>query len=172
MCDEDLIKAAQRGDDEAFYKLISAHKDKLYNVAYCYLKNEQDALEAIQEVTCRAYVTLNRLREPKYFTTWLTRIIINYCIDEQKRKNRVVFIHEESAAHCNNHHEDNLVLQSAIEELEPKYKKVIILKYFQDMTLAAIAKVMDCPEGTIKTWNYRALKQLRELLDKGGNGSV
>lgn len=172
MNDEELVRAAQKGDDEAFYKLISSNKDKLYNMAYCYLKNEQDALEAIQEVTCRAYVTISKLKEPKYFATWLTRIVINYCIDEQKRKSKVVFINEETAAHCSRNCEDNILLQSAIEKLEPKYKKVIVLKYFQDMTLSSIAKVMDCPEGTIKTWNYRALKQLRALLDKGGSGGV
>lgn len=172
MCHEDLVKLAQKGDDEAFYELISSHKDKLYNIAYCYLKNEQDALEAVQEITCRAYVTLDKLKEPKYFSTWLTRIIINYCTDEQKRKNRVILIQEDSVIHNDDNYEDSLVLQSAIEELEPKYKKVIILKYFQDMTLASIAKVMDYPEGTIKTWNYRALKQLKELLSRGGNQGV
>ena len=117
MNDEDLVKAAQNGDDNAFYGLISAYKDNLYNVAYCYLKNQQDTLEAIQEVTYRAYLKINKLKEPKYFNTWLTRILINYCIDEQKRKQKIVSL-EEEPSNYNDNHIDNLTIEDAIEKLE------------------------------------------------------
>ena len=172
MSDEELVRSAQKGDDEAFFRLISSNKDKLYNIAYCYLRDEQDALEAIQEVTCRAYVKLKKLKEPRYFNTWLTKIIINYCIDEQKRKKKVVFIEEEKATYDTKNDLDNLMLEAAIEKLKPNYKQVIVLKYFQDMTISSIAEVMECPEGTIKTWLSRALIQLRALLNKGGECNV
>ena len=171
MNDEDLVKAAQNGDDNAFYGLISGYKDNLYNIAYCYLKNQQDTLEAIQEVTYRSYLKINKLKEPKYFNTWLTRILINYCIDEQKRKQKIVSL-EEEPSNYNDNHIDNLTIEDAIEKLEPKYKQVIVLKYIQDMTIIDISKVMECPEGTIKTWISRGLKQLKDLLNVGGNFNV
>jgi len=171
MNEEDLVKAAQNGDDNAFYGLISAYKDNLYNVAYCYLKNQQDTLEAIQEVTYRAYLKINKLKEPKYFNTWLTKILINYCIDEQKRKRKVVSI-EEGPSNYNDNHIDTLTIEDAIGKLEPRYKQVIVLKYIQDMTIMDISKIMECPEGTIKTWLSRALKQLRDLLNMGGDFNV
>lgn len=172
MVDEELVKLAQRGDDEAFYKLMAANKNKLYNIAYCYLKNEQDALEAIQEITCRAYIKINKLKEPRYFNTWLIRILINYCIDEQKRKKKIVPIEEERIVVENENNLDNIFLEVAVEKLEPKYREVIVLKYFQDMPISSIAMVLDCPEGTVKTWLSRALIQLRELLNKEGEYNV
>jgi RNA polymerase sigma-70 factor (TIGR02954 family) len=173
MNDEDLVKAAQKGDAEAFYKLILTYKDKLYNIAYCYLKTEQDALESIQEITYRSYLKINKLKEPKYFGTWITKILINYCIDEQKRKMKIVNIEEHQTANDKNSSDvDKLTLEDAIDKLEPKYKEVIILKYIQDMTTIDISKIMECPEGTIKTWLSRALKQLRDLLNIGGDFNV
>lgn len=171
MCDEELVKKAQRGDDEAFYKLIYSSREKLYGIAYCYLKSEGDALEAIQEVTCRAYVRLNKLREPKYFYTWLVKILMNYCIDEQKKRKKIIELKEAEESH-EDRSIDAIVLQEALEKLQPKYKDVIILKYFQDMTSSDIARILECPEGTVKTWCARALKQLKTILGKEGDLDV
>jgi RNA polymerase sigma factor (sigma-70 family) len=85
---EQLVSSAQQGDDDAFYKLMQTHKEKLYRVAYAFFRNETDALEALQEVTCRAYLKLPKLKQPAYVSTWLTRIMIHVCVDEQKRKKR------------------------------------------------------------------------------------
>lgn len=171
---EELVKAAQKGDSEAFYQLISEDIQKLYKIAYYYFKNQTDALEAIQEVTCRAYVKLQRLREPQFFSTWLTRIMINYCIDEQKRKKKL--IHMEEVNHENSSSNewdiDTIFIEEALDALDPKYKKVIILKYFQDMSTQEISKALQCPEGTVKTWVHRALAQLRILLNKEGDFDV
>ena len=83
-----MLKAAKKGNSEAFIQLLETQKGQIYRIAFAYLKNEQDALEAIQEVTFRAFKNIRKLKEPKYFSTWLTRIMINYCIDELKRKKR------------------------------------------------------------------------------------
>lgn len=172
--EEDLVKLAQKGSNEAFYKLISDHSEKLYKIAFYYFKNQADALEAIQEVTCRAYVKLNKLKEPQFFSTWLTRILINYCIDEQKRKKRVVHVEEINTDQSGIHESDidTILIEQALDALEPKYKKVIILKYFQDMSIQEISKVLQCPEGTVKTWVHRALAQLRILLNREGDFDV
>ena len=85
---EELLRAAKRGDEEAFYALMSSQKERLYRIAYAYLKNEDDALEAIQETTYRAWKTFGRLREAKLFPTWIVRILLNCCNDEWKRRKR------------------------------------------------------------------------------------
>lgn len=172
MCTETLVKAAQKGDNDAFFMLIASYKDNLYNIAFCYLKNEHDALEAIQETTCRAYLKLHKLKEPKYFNTWLTKIIINYCIDEQKRKKKLTLINENIDISLENKDYEHIAIEAAVEMLPPKYKQVIVLKYFQDMKIEEIAKIIGRPEGTIKTWLYRALKLLKDILNKGGEYNV
>lgn len=167
-----MVIAAQRGDKDVFYKLICLYSDNLYNIAYCYLKDQQEALEAVQETTCRAFIKINKLKEPQYFKTWLTKILINYCIDEQKRRKKTTTFYGEELITDNQTNIENLDLESAVNELEPKYKHVIVLKYFQDMTSSDIAKVLDCPEGTVKTWIHRALKILKQSLNKEGGYNV
>lgn len=172
MNEEELIIAAQSGDNEAFYTAVSSYSENLYNIAYCYLKNQQEALEAVQETTCRAYVKLKKLKQPQYFKTWLTRILINYCIDEQKRRKKMIPLYLKEPSKEDDSIVNNIAMQSALNELEPKYKHVIILKYLQDMSTSDIAVVLDCPEGTVKTWLHRALKLLRNSLNKEGDFNV
>jgi RNA polymerase sigma-70 factor (ECF subfamily) len=169
MNEEELVIAAQSGDNEAFYNLVSSYSENLYNIAYCYLRDKQEALEAVQETTCRAFVKLKKLKQPQYFKTWLTRILINYCIDEQKRRKKVVPLFQEEHSKEDSSREESIAIESAIDELKPEYKHVILLKYFQDMTIPDIANVLDCPEGTVKSWIHRGLKQLKNSLNREGD---
>lgn len=164
---ETLVTMAQEGDEGAFYNLIKENKIKLYKIAYSYLKNEEDSLEAIQETTYRAYKQIKKIKEPRYFNTWLIRILINYCIDELKRKERWLPITEEpkgqDSINCN-----KLELDMAIDKLEDRYKQVIILRYFEDLTVKDIAEVFDCPQGTVKTWIHKAMAELRKVMGEDG----
>ena len=81
-----LVRKAATGSKEAFEKLIIMHQEYLYKTAYLYTKNEQDALDAVQECAMRAMISMDKLREPAYFKTWITRILIN-CIYLEKKKN-------------------------------------------------------------------------------------
>jgi RNA polymerase sigma-70 factor (TIGR02954 family) len=168
VADRQLVISAQKGNDQAFFALMQENKEKLYKIAYSFFKNEEMALEAIQEVTCRAYCKLNRLREPAYFDTWLVRIMLNYCISEQKRQKRLLpqLRNEQAAPGADN--DTRIGIEAAVERLEPRYKQIIILKYFQDFTLSEIARVLGCPDGTVKTWLHKALRLLRQDLGKGG----
>jgi RNA polymerase sigma-70 factor (ECF subfamily) len=65
----ELVRVAKQGDDEAFFQLVSCHKEKLYRIALGYLKNEEDALEAVHEATCRAYTKLHKLRKPQFLVS-------------------------------------------------------------------------------------------------------
>lgn len=172
MNEEELVIAAQSGDKEAFYKLMSEYSKNLYKIAYSYLENEQDALEAVQETTCRAYVKLKRLKQPQYFKTWVTKILINYCIDELRRRKKLTELNTEEALEDNTSNIDNIDLEKALNKLDSRYKQVIVLKYFQDMTTEDIANVLERPEGTIKTWLHRGLSGLRSYFKKDGDLNV
>ena len=71
---EEKVKKAQKGDDNAFYELISEKKEVLYKLAYTYVKNKDDALDIIQETIYKAYMSINKLKEPKFFNTYITTI--------------------------------------------------------------------------------------------------
>jgi RNA polymerase sigma factor (sigma-70 family) len=155
---EELVPAAQQGDDGAFYQLIHNHREKLYKVAYAFLRNETDALEAIQETTCRAYLKLSQIKQPAYFTTWLTRILIHVCIDEQKRKKRwLVDTEERAQAHGSNfesHADERFELEEALTRLAPTLRHVIILKYFEDLTIRKIASMLRCGGEGMEGWLF------------------
>ena len=165
--DERLLKEAQRGNDEAFFQLMSIHKEQLYRTAFSYLKNEEDALEALQEVTFRAYKNIRKVREPKYFTTWLVGIMMNYCIDELKRHKRLSLnpdIGVQSSIH--NDYDRSLIVEEAISQLDPKLQEIVLLKYFQGLTIEQIADNLGSPTGTVKSWLNRALVRLRKQFEK------
>lgn len=166
---EERVAAARRGDPEAFHQLAGEVKMKLYSIAFSYLKNEADALEAVQETVCRAYGKLGKLKEPRYFHTWLIRILIHYCIDEQKRKRKMLPLFElPDTLVADLALDEKLRLQLAVDKLAPHLRHIIILKYYEDMTLSDIAKLLEKPEGTVKTWLNKALNELKKAFRKEG----
>jgi RNA polymerase sigma-70 factor (TIGR02954 family) len=170
---EQLVKKAIKGNDDAFLQLIQTYKVDLYKTALSFLRNEEEALEAIQEVTYRAYKGIRKLKEVSYFKTWLIRIMINYCNDQLKKHKRVVINEEvlESIAVTENHSE--MELRDAMLGLDERSREILTLKYFHDLKIKDIAGTMQCPEGTVKTWLNKALKALREKLEeRGGNLNV
>ncbi|WP_096201692.1 sigma-70 family RNA polymerase sigma factor [Bacillus sp. FJAT-45350] len=164
---EELVRRARKGDGEAFYELIAAYKQQLYQIAFSYVKNESDALEAIQEVTYLAFKSCKKLKEPKYFKTWLIRILINHCSDELKQKKRMVVQFSEPVNQIEEHSQMKLELEEEIAKLRAEYQHVIILRYFQELPISEIANILKRPEGTIKTWIHQALKQLKVQMKVG-----
>ncbi len=76
-----LVKQAKKGNDEAFEQLIASVRQKLYRTAYSYVRNEQDALDLYQETIYEAYLSMEKLKNPEKFSSWITRIIIFKSID-------------------------------------------------------------------------------------------
>ncbi|KOP65187.1 RNA polymerase subunit sigma [Bacillus sp. FJAT-18019] len=167
---KELAVAACRGDEKAFYALVTEHRRRLYGIAYSYLHNESDALEVLQETVCRAWMKCRKLKDPEAFVPWITRILIHCCVDEQKRKKRMVPVEEvrmqETAAEMVS--DSKLDLERALGRIKPKYRHVLILKYYQDMTIRDIASILDVPEGTVKTRLHQGLKLLRHKIEPGG----
>ncbi|MCA1055652.1 sigma-70 family RNA polymerase sigma factor [Rossellomorea aquimaris] len=168
-----MVKRAKKGDEDALYQLITSHKEQLYRMAISYLKNEDDAIEAIQETTYRAYKGIKKLRKNEYFTTWLIRILLNYCHDEIKKKKRVIYsdrlLHSMEAPEKNS----SIETEDAIHSLNEPYRNVIMLKYLHDLKISEIAEILECPEGTVKTWLHKGLGLLRsQLKEKEGDFHV
>ncbi|WP_113929060.1 sigma-70 family RNA polymerase sigma factor [Bacillus sp. P14.5] len=157
------VKKAKRGNDKAFQELVEEEKNKLYRMAYLYVKNENDAIDIVHETIYKAYVSIKKLKEPDYFTTWLTKILINTALNYIK-KNKNIIPFEEIERYETNEKvpiAENLDLVDALDRLEEKYKTVIILRYYKGLQVNEIANMLDCPEGTVKTNLHRAINKLR-----------
>ncbi|ASA21010.1 sigma-70 family RNA polymerase sigma factor [Paenibacillus donghaensis] len=163
--------ALEISEEEIFYEQVSAQRRKLYGIAYSYLRSEADALEVLQETTCRAWQKRKSLRNPERFTPWLVRILINCCKDELKRRKHIVTAEqperfEDGVMEMRSDH--RLDMDQALDAVKPKYRQVLVLKYYKDMTVSDIAEVLDKPEGTVKTWLNKGLKQLRDRMKRKG----
>lgn len=96
-----LITEAKNGDKEAFVRLIRMNKQSLYKTAWIYLRDEQDIADALQNTILSCYENIQRLREPKYFKTWLMRILINECKDILRQKNHAAELDDfAEGVHC------------------------------------------------------------------------
>ncbi|MDR7074397.1 sigma-70 family RNA polymerase sigma factor [Fictibacillus barbaricus] len=170
---EQAVNKAIKGDDEAFLQLIQTYKIDLYKTALSYLRNEEEALEAVQDVTYRTYKSIRKLKEPAFFKTWLIRIMINYCNDQLKKKKRLVLNDELLDVQVVSENYSEMELKDAMLGLDERSREILTLKYFNDLKITDIAHCMQCPEGTVKTWLNKALKSLRSKLEeKGGNLDV
>ncbi|WP_088013925.1 sigma-70 family RNA polymerase sigma factor [Gottfriedia acidiceleris] len=160
---QNKINKAKKGDSKAFQELIEEEKAKLYRTAYLYVKDENDALDIVQETVYKAYISIKKVKEVQHFSTWLTRILINNALDFLKKKSRLIPIDswDNSSLVREEQHEENMDLLHAIDQLKPRYKTVIILRYYNDYTIKQIAETLKCPEGTVKTNLHRALSKLK-----------
>ncbi|QPQ33113.1 sigma-70 family RNA polymerase sigma factor [Lysinibacillus sp. JNUCC 51] len=165
---ESLVQLAQNGDEQAFYQLIEQEQHKLYRMAYVYVQNENDAVEVFQQTIIRAYEGLPKLNDPQYFSTWLTRIIINCCKTYLAKKNSVQLVEPHTLEDLNStsptYIEEELDLWHSLCALEEKYKTVLLLRFYQDYSVKDISAILQCPEGTVKTHIRRGLQALRQQL--------
>jgi RNA polymerase sigma-70 factor, ECF subfamily len=82
------VEKAKKGDQKAFMQLIDTEKEKLYRIAYTYVKNESDALDIVQDTIYKAFISINNIKDVSYFSTWITRILINTSLDFIKKKKK------------------------------------------------------------------------------------
>jgi len=159
------IDDAAETEEELFFNRIAEQERKMYAIALSYLRSEADALEAVQEASCRAWIKRRKLKHPEAMSSWLIRIVINCCMDELRRRKRSFptdRIEEREAGEMKSN--ERIDLERAFERMKPKYRHAIMLKYYQGMTAAEIAQVLHKPEGTIKTWLREGLKKLKHEL--------
>ena len=145
---------------EEFAGRVEAVRVRLYRTAYLYLGREADALEAVDEAVYKALRALKQLREPDFFETWLTRILINECHRELRRRSR--FSGEETLPETAGPDAyEHLPLKEAIRRLPEELRSVVILRFFAGYTQAETAAALEVPQGTVATRQRRALELLR-----------
>lgn len=163
-----LVSRAKKGDADAFQVLIHDEKEKLYKMAYVYMRNEDDALEVFQETVFKAFESIATLKNNDYFSTWVTRILINTAIALLKKKQRIVPMSNEiieSMGDTGHLKQDvQMDLLQAMDEIEEKYKTVLLLRFYEDYTVKQISNFLECPEGTVKTNIRRGLASLKKKM--------
>lgn len=165
-----LVQRAKAGDEAAFEELLILHTEQLYRTAYLYVGNREDALDVVQETSYKAYVGLKKLKEVEYFSTWLIRILIRTSYECIRKKKKISLVEEENVQVLNeaDRNLSNSELLKVVQQLRKKYRDVILLHYFQELTVKEVSQVLVIPEGTVKTYLFRGRKQLKKILKGEG----
>ena len=166
-----LVEEAKLGNNEAFEQLIEENKLKMYKVAKSILKNEDDVCDAIQNALMSAYTNLNKLQNNQFFSTWLIRILINKSYDivnkNQRLYSNVTDIDEyntnDNLKSYDNYNSESLV-ENVITKIDDDLKTITVLYYYNDYSVNEIAKILDIPEGTVKSRLSRARSKIYEII--------
>lgn len=146
-------------DQKNFAARLEPLRMRLYKTALLYLDNESQAVDAVDEAVYKGLRSCRSLRQPEYFETWLTRILINVCYDQLRRQKRFVPLEELSETAVEDF--DALPLKEALRRLPKELRDVVILRFFADCTLAETADILGIPPGTAATRQRKALQILR-----------
>ena len=157
--------------NQLIIQYINKNQEKLYRLVFSYIKDEEQSLDVIQNTILKALDNLEKLREEKYLETWIYRIAINESLKYlKKQKNEPIFNIQDyeisSEEFENKDITDIMDLYKAIDSLKPKLKTVIILRFFEDKSLAEISKITNSNLSTVKTRLYKALKELKIKIGK------
>ena len=149
-------------------ELIEQNQERFYRVAYTYVKNREDALDIVHNAIVNALKSYATLRSPEYAQTWFYRILINESISFLRKKRPVVSLEELSAprlrpaaAASEAVRDEYLDLYTAVDNLPPDLRAIVILRFFEDMKLDEIAEITATNLNTVKSKLYRALRQLK-----------
>lgn len=149
-------------DKDFFVKEIEAHSSMLYRVAYTILRSDDACKDALQDTALKAWEKRGTLKEPRYFRTWITRILINTCYDTQRKRKRFVSIEDIAAPQVA---APDISLAMALQSLPEKLRLPLVLYYSEGLTYAEIAQTLRLPMATVRGRIHRAKGQLRKELD-------
>lgn len=159
---EILVKKAKKGDTDAFAQLIRMNAQSMYKVAWAYLKNEEDAADAIQETILICYEKLGTLKKSKYFKTWLIRILMNQCNDLLKTRRRETGELEQAETAYEESGYYECEWKEILLKLDEKYRVIITLYYGQGLSVKEISKLLELNQNTVLTRLSRAREKLRK----------
>ncbi|MDQ0216151.1 RNA polymerase sigma-70 factor (ECF subfamily) [Oikeobacillus pervagus] len=147
-----------------FVKCITTHKEDFYRLAYSYVKNQEDALDIVQESIKKALISIEAIKEPNSIKSWFYKIVVRTAIDFLRKQKKWILTDDQTIDFLSHGKEDsyeNFDLHNALDELPLQYKTVIVLRFFEDLKLEEIAEIVEENLNTVKTRLYRGLKLLR-----------
>jgi RNA polymerase sigma-70 factor (ECF subfamily) len=180
--DPALVRAAQSGDMAAFEELVARHRDKIYARAFSMMRNEDEAVDLSQEAWVKGWQRLHQFQGESSFGTWMTRIVINLCLDQLRKQKRqrtesIEEMTEESGGverqmpviRINpterlERGELRARIDRALGQLSYEHRTVLVLHEFEELEYKEIAKVMGCSIGTVMSRLFYARRKMAALL--------
>ena len=180
--DKTLVRQAQRGNMAAFEELVLRHRDKIYARAFSMMRNEEEAIDLSQEAWVKGWQRLKQFQGESSFVTWMTRIVINLCLDQLRKQKRhriesIESMEEESGGverqmpvvNVNpteglERRELRQRIDKALSQISVEHRTVLILHEFEELEYKEIAKRMQCSIGTVMSRLFYARRKMANLL--------
>lgn len=180
--DEKLVRRSQRGDMVAFEELVARHRDKIYARAFSMMRNEEEAVDLSQEAWVKGWQRLKQFQGESSFVTWMTRIVINLCLDQLRKQKRqraesIEQLDEElggverqmptvtiNPTEGLERSELRARIDRALNLLSHEHRTVLILHEFEDLEYKEIAKRMECSIGTVMSRLFYARRKMANLM--------
>src|SRR6188474_246961 len=182
LADDVLVRRAQRGNMVAFEELVARHRDKIYARAFSMMRSEEDAVDLSQEAWVKGWQRLKQFQGDSSFVTWMTRIVINLCLDQLRKQKRqraesIELMEEESGGVERQmptvtinptagleRKELRARIDKALGQLSHEHRTVLILHEFEDLEYKEIAKRMECSIGTVMSRLFYARRKMATLM--------
>lgn len=177
---EELVLRVQSGDEAAFEEMVKKYEKLVYYIALPKMENQADTSDIVQETFIEVKKSISQLKEPKYFKSWLNKIVISKiaryyekqrdCLlnhnEEQllyKQKEQRIYMNPKQAFNyvCNQE-----ILDHCMKQLKDIYQEVLVLQYYEGCSMAEIAQKLDIPEGTVKSRISAAKKDLKKIVEQ------
>ncbi len=155
-----LVKQAQKGNSNAFVELIEQNKMAMYKVAKSYLYNEEDAADAMQDTVLAVYEHIGQLKEPKYFKTWMIRILINKCKNILRKQSNYCPLEKGPEQVYEDHSQSDIEFFDMLRVLPEEDRMIFVLYYGAQFTVQQIAQTLDIKENTIMSRLSRGRKKI------------
>ena len=153
-------------DKDTFCRLVRQNEKAMYSVSFSILSNESDAADAISEALYRAYKNLDTLKNEYAFKPWILRIVRNCAVELVRSNKNLLSIDDVEVEESSGENDivTALTLRKAVEQLKQPYKEVVVLYYYEDLSIAQISKITGSSVVTAKQQLSRARKMLRDML--------
>jgi RNA polymerase sigma factor (sigma-70 family) len=181
--DNALAQQSLEGNQQAFELLVKRYSGPLFNFIFRFLGDYDAASDILQQVMVQLYISLPKLRTGEPLKAWLFQVARNRCLDELRRKHAIHFSELEKSIDDDEQlaladmpdisplpeevaerHDLQQILLKAIQELPPKFRAVVLLRYASQLSYAEIGRVLNMPEATAKTYFQRVKPLLRNAL--------
>jgi RNA polymerase sigma-70 factor, ECF subfamily len=177
--EREILDRVRAGDIDAVQSLFEEHRTRIYRVCLLYTDSADDAKDVLQETFLRAYKSVRRFRGDSSFTTWLTRIAINICLNLKRDRRTSETLESDKLdsmqyelphGHLGDPEEALNVrelrerIMALVEKLPPRERMAFILKHFEHLKIREISQAMQISEGTVKSFLHRAVVTLRDGL--------
>ena len=180
--DEALVAMSRKGDMVAFEELVARHRDRIFARAFTMMRNEEEAIDLSQEAWIKGWQRLEQFHGDSSFTTWMTRIVINLCLDQLRRRKKrytesIEAMDEESGGverqmpvvmvnptERLERADLRVRIDQALNQLSDAHRTVLVLHEFEQMEYKNIAKTMNCSIGTVMSRLFYARRKMASLL--------